>query len=429
MNTPPHYRRNFTALMGDYIGFALAMTFANSTTVLPHLVVHLTDSEVVVGMLSSISSGAWLLPQLIYANLLTNKHRKKPYVTRAAIIGRPMILLYAAVLSLGLHRYPTLALASLFGVLIFFFGTDAMATVAWFDVVGKAIPDTRRGRYMGSAQLVSGLLSIGAGGLIATLLSADGLPFPHNFSVILGMAGLCLLFSLFSWLFVIEPDEPVETSRPAWRDYLPQLVNTLRHDNALSRLIAVRLLAGGTQLALGFYILFATRELGLPPETVGLFTIAQTVGRILTSVGMGALADRAGSHRVVQVATGIGLTAPLTGLVIARTGAGDGLATTAAMAWVFATIAITMGSNMLGFFNYALELAPAGQRPTYIGMFNTITGFLVVLPALGGWLLRTTSYEFLFALTAGIMILSHLLSLSLPSARHTSPHLQPKPIT
>ena len=71
MNTTPNFRRNFTALMGDYIGFALGMTFASSTTVLPHLVVHLTDSELAVGMLSSIVSGAWLLPQLVFANLLT----------------------------------------------------------------------------------------------------------------------------------------------------------------------------------------------------------------------------------------------------------------------------------------------------------------------------------------------------------------------
>jgi hypothetical protein len=189
----------------------------------------------------------------------------------------------------------------------------------------------------------------------------------------------------------------------------------------------VRLLAGFDSLALGFYVLFATRELGLPPETLGLFTAAQTVGRILTSVGMGALAERAGSHRVIQLATGIGLTAPLMGLALLLSGANGNATTALVFAWVFVTMGITMSSNMLGHFNYALELAPAGQRPTYIGLMNTISGVLVVLPTIGGWILQATSFGVLFGLTAGVLVMAHALSLSLPAARHRSTQLHPEP--
>jgi MFS family permease len=429
MTLPPHYRRNFAALLGDYIGFALGMTFASTTTVLPALVGYMTDSEVAVGLLSTVSNGAWLLPQLIYANLITHKRRKKPYVTLGAIIGRPFILFYAAALGLGIYQYPILALLLLFGAQIIFFGTDALAAVAWFDVVSKAIPDRRRGRLFGGGQLISGLLAIGAGAVIAALLAADGPPFPQNYAVILALAGFCLLFSLFSWLFVVEPDEPVEESRRAWRDYLPQLVNTLHQDRAFARLILVRLLAGCDGLALGFYVLFATRELGLPPETVGLFTAAQTVGRILSSVILGTLAERAGSHRVVQFATGIGMTAPLMGLALLLAGAQGNTTTAVIFAWVFLTIGVTISSGMLGYYNYVLGLAPTGQRPTYIGLLNTMSGVLVVLPTIGGWLLRATSYNVLFGLTAAILIIAHALSLSLPSARLASSQLQAEPAT
>ncbi len=415
--------------MGDYIGFALAMTFASQTTVLPELVGRLTDSEIAVGLLSTLGNGAWLLPQLVYAHMLTNKHRKKPYVTLGALIGRPLYLLYAVALGLGLHHRPLLALLVLYGVQILLFASDALAAVAWFDVMGKAIPSARRGRMIGSAQLVSGLLAIGAGGVIAALLGSKGPPFPVNYAVIIALAGLFLLLSLFSWSFVVEPDEPVEEHRPAWRDYLPQLLGTLRQDRAFARVILVRLLAGFDGLALGFYILFATRELGLPAATIGLFTSAQTVGRILASVGMGALAERVGSHRVVQVATGIGMTAPMVALALLVTGARAGTATTVIFAWVFVTIGITVSSNMLGYYNYVLELAPAGQRPNYIGLLNTISGVLIVLPTLGGLLLRSTSYGLLFALTAVILVMAYALSLSLPSTRQASTQLQPEPVT
>jgi MFS family permease len=429
MMLPPHFRRNFAALFGDYVGFALAMTFVSTTTVLPALAGYLTDSAVAVGLVTSVSHGAWLLPQLVFANLLTSKRRKKPYMMGGGAIGRPVYLIYGIAFSLGLYLYPSLAMLLLFLVQIVFFSTDSLVSVAWFDVLGKAIPEARRGRLIGGAQLVSGLLAIGAGGIIAALLGDNGPQFPYNYSIILILASVCLFFSLASLGLVVEPDEPVEETRPAWRDYLPRLQNTLRHDRTFTRLIIVRLLAGFDGLALGFYILYATRELGLPLATVGLFTSAQTIGKIISSVGLGAVAERSGSHRVVQIATGISVTAPLAGLALYFSGAQSTTATVIVFGWVFMTIGITVSSSMLGYYNYILELAPAGQRPTYIGLFNTISGLLIVLPVIGGWILQGTSYGVLFALTAVPLIVAHVLSLSLPSARHAASQLRPEPVT
>jgi MFS-type transporter involved in bile tolerance (Atg22 family) len=167
--------------------------------------------------------------------------------------------------------------------------------------------------------------------------------------------------------------EPVEEQRPAWRSYFPQLLSTLRQDRGFARVIGVQLLAGFGGLATGFYILFAIRELGFPPETVGLFTAAHTAGRILASLGLGRLSQRVGSHRVIQVATAVSLTAPLTALALSWASAGSGAATVATYAWIYVVIGVVESAGMLGFMNYVLELAPAGQRPTYIGLFNTIS--------------------------------------------------------
>jgi MFS family permease len=427
MNLPPHFRRNFAAISGDYVGFALAMTFVSTTTVLPALVGRLTDSEIAVGLVASVSHGAWLLPQLVFANLLTSKRRKKPYIMRGGAIGRPLYLYYGIALSLGLYLYPSLAVLLLFVVQIVFFASDSLVSVGWFDVLGKAIPEARRGRLIGGAQLVSGVLGIGAGVIIAALLGANGPPFPYNYSVILILASVCLLFSLASLGMVVEPDEPVEETRPAWRDYLPRLWGTLRTDRTLTRLIVVRLLAGFDALALGFYILFATRELGLPLATVGLFSSAQTLGRIISSVGMGAVAERAGSHRVIQIATGVGMTAPAAGLALFLWRPQSTTVIALVCGWVFVSIGVTVSSAMLGYYNYTLELAPTGQRPTYIGLFNTIGGLLILLPALGGWILQATSYGVLFVLTAVALVFAHVLSLGLPSARRAPPHMQPEP--
>ncbi len=424
---PGDSRRNYLAFVGDYVGFSLAMAFASSTTVLPDLVGRLTSSELAVGLLATITNGSWLLPQLLYANWLTNKRRKKPFFILAAAIGRPLYLLYAIALALGLHQQPVLALLLLYAVQAVFFSTDALATVAWFDVMGKTIPEARRGRLIGRAQLISGLLSAGAGVVIAYLFGVNGLPYPYNHAAVLGISSFWLLFAMFSWSFVVEPDEPVEAERPLWRDYVAQLVGILRQDRAYARLLLVRLLAGLDGLATSFYVIYATRELGLPPTAVGVFTTAQIVGKIVASVGLGAVAERVGSHRVVQVATAVGFTAPLAGLTLLLTGIRESLTTGAVFAWVFAVIGTTISSGMLGYLNYVMALAPAGRRPAYIGLFNTISGVLIVVPALGGWLLQSTSYALLFGLTAGVLILAHGLSWGLPPAPQEAGPGAPQP--
>ncbi len=423
----PNYRRNLIAFLGDYVGFALALTLTSTTAILPDFVGRLTDSLVVVGVFTTVSTGAWLVPQLIFARFLITKERKKPYVILGGVIGRPLYLLYAAALFLGLADFPVLALLVLLVVQFSFFVTDSLSAVAWLDILGKTFPEAERGRMMSIAQLISGVLSIGAGVFIAALLSADGPQFPNNYAIILAAGGVSLMLSLLACVFIIEPAEQVEEERPAWRSYLPQLGSTLRQDRGFARLIRLQLLAGFGGLATGFYILFAIRELGLPPETIGLFTAAQTAGRIIASLGLGRLSQRVGSHRVIQVATAVSLTAPVTALALSLTGAGSGAATIATYAWVYVVIGVVDCAWMLGFMNYVLELAPAGQRPTYIGLFNTIGGVLVLLPTAGGFLLGVSPYNVLSALTAAVLAVAHVLSWHLPPARQAKTMLPSDP--
>jgi hypothetical protein len=75
------------------------------------------------------------------------------------------------------------------------------------------------------------------------------------------------------------------------------------------------------------------------------------------------------------------------------------------------------GSVLLGFFNFLLEIAPAGQRPTYIGLTNTVVGLLALMPVVGGWVLQATSYPVLFSLAAGLTLAGALLAWGLPNPR------------
>ena len=66
------YRRNFICFVLDYVFFGVGMAFVSHTTVLPSFVSQLTDSPPVIGLSSTIMTGAWLLPQLIAASYLAD---------------------------------------------------------------------------------------------------------------------------------------------------------------------------------------------------------------------------------------------------------------------------------------------------------------------------------------------------------------------
>jgi MFS family permease len=53
---------------------------------------------------------------------------------------------------------------------------------------------------------------------------------------------------------------------------------------------------------------------------------------------------------------------------------------------------------------YLLEMAPPERRPTYIGLANTLTFPLALLPVAGGALAGYTSYIWLFVVAAGFGI-------------------------
>ena len=57
---PPGYRRNFVALLVDYVCFGVALALFNPNSVLPAFVGQLTDSAPVIGLVSTVFRGGWL---------------------------------------------------------------------------------------------------------------------------------------------------------------------------------------------------------------------------------------------------------------------------------------------------------------------------------------------------------------------------------
>jgi len=413
-----HYRRNFICFVLDYVFFGVGMAFVSQTTVLPSFISQLTDSAPLIGLASTVQTGAWLLPQLIAASYLADKDRKKPYILLPAALGRPVFWLLAGVLFLASDPAPTLILGLFFASLAIFMGTDALASVAWFDVLSKAIPPTRRGRLIGAGQVLSGLLTVGAGAVVTFLLGPQGPPFPHNYALLFFLAGMAFFASWLAIVFLREPVKPTQAKRLPWNTFLPELLTVLREDRAFSLVTALRLLTGLSGMAVPFYVIYATEELHFSAEAIGLFISAQVVGGILAGFVLGYLNERSGSKIVVQWSTMLAIASPLLALLMRPIGHLAGASTIYVYSLIFLAIGALNSAYMSGFMNFVLELAPSEERATYIALTNTLCGVLLVVPFLGGWLLQVTSYPVLFAVTAGGVAFALLLTFRLEEPRN-----------
>jgi MFS family permease len=413
----PHYRRNLVGIAGDWICFIVAMAFANYTSVIPSFINQLTDFAPLIGLVSTIATGAWLLPQLIAAHYLTNKERKKPFVIATALVGRPMYFFVALALFLTGGGYPGSILVLFFLAETVFTVSDGLGIVAWMDIMSKSIPSIRRGRLYSTGQIVGGLLAFAAGFLVRQILGPQGPAFPYNYALLFCLSSTFLCVALLFYSSVKEPRQEVQKERQPWRVYLPRLVALLRQDRHFRLINIVRLVAGLGGLAAPFYVIYATEILQIGNENIGLFVSAQVLGGVAASTAMGYLNERSGSKIVSIMTTSLGLSTPMLALLIHYC-APQGAPLTYVYALIFVLIGANVSGYMQGFTNLVLEIAPSDERPTYVGLYNTLAGTLMmVVPLLGGWLLQATSYPVLFGTAAIGMAISLALSFRLVEPR------------
>jgi len=410
---PPHYRWNFFAILGDYIGFGLALTFVSVSSVLPAFVGQLTTSAPVIGLVGTVFRGAWLLPQLGAAHLIGDKP-KKPYLV-AGMSGRVALWIIALALWAGLARYPVAMLVLFFACLALWASTDAVATVAWFDIFARAIPPRRRGRMIGVGQFIGGLAGVGVGVLVGLVLNRYA--FPADYALLFALAGVMMALAAIALALIREPppeEADPHTESKAAGGWLKPLLT----DRVFGYLMACRMLVGMVDMAIPFYVGHAEKVLRLPESTVGGFIIAQTVAGVIASPVLGWISERWGARNVIRIGSAAAAIGPLFALA-AHLAGGGWLAR--AYPFVYVALGVVNSSWMLGFFNYMLEIAPPGIRSVYVGLGNTIMGALTLLPMLGGWLLEATSYTTLFGVTAGTVGLGFLLTLWLKPTQPTTP--------
>ena len=399
-------RRNFVGALWHGAFLALGTALTQPATVIAAFVADLTGSTIWVGGLSTVLTVAGALPQLFVARLIEPRPRKMPYL---------MLAIYLRVVSWGAlagltyaigASHPRLLAWVLVGLLAIFYAGGGLGGVPYTDIIGKIIPQARRGAFFGGRQVLAGPLAVGAALLARQILA--GVTYPSNYAWLFGLAATSLLVASLGFWFIREPPRTDANAHvPSWREYAEQLWETAHR---LGTLIGVQWLTGFSLMTLPFYIVYARQELGAPSGAIGWFMLAQVLGGVSANLVWARLVDQYGSRRMLAVCAVISTLTPLLAILLGRFG------WTGLLPVIFLGGAVFNGRNV-GFSSALLELAPATERPTYSALNAVLILPVAFLSLIAGLLLQYWSYPTLFLVAAVFIGLGALLTQRLPERK------------
>ncbi|MFN8445179.1 MAG: MFS transporter [Caldilineaceae bacterium] len=389
--TEPNVNWNFWVNVVDIVFFTLGASIVARDTVMPALVSKLTDSKMALGFIPAIFSLGFYLPQLFIANLSEQMRYKKPFVMWiGSLVERlPFLLIALTIWYLG-ASHPTAALIGFFLLLVTTAMGSGVGMPAWSDMMAKVIPVQRRGLWSGLSHSLGAL--IGAGGALYFGQMLDRINYPNNFALLFFVAFLMLIVSFIGLALNREPPSTtVKESIPLAR-YLSQLPDVLRRDANYRRFLLSRTTTQLGTIATGFFMASGLEKFHIDGVTVGRLTAAQVFTVALMNLVWGLIGDRLGHKRVLGTAA-FAMTLATLSVRLADT--------PLALAISFVLVGIYAAADGVSAFNILLEFCAAEDRPTYVGLTNTLLAPVLILgPLLGGWLAGSIGYDNLFLFAA-----------------------------
>ena len=394
------YHWNFLVNTLDGATFGFGMSFFSSTIILPLFVSHFTDNPLMIGLIPFLGWGGVLLPQVFMANAVERAPLKKFFpMTLGFFLERlPIFLLAPAVYFLA-TRQPILTLIIFFVLYTWHNVGAGVIIVGWQDMIAKVIPVEKRGRFFG----ISNFIGNGTGilGALAVPILLEKFTFPLGYVFSFAVAGVLFFFSWVSLSLTREP--AVHSSKPpiAQLDYLRSLPGILRRDRNFRMYLLAQIIFSLSGMATGFLVVYTVQTWKLPDAEASGFMIALQIGLTLANLFFGFLSDRKGHKLSLEICMA------LSALLLV-------LAIFAPSPWWFFLIFFLSGAVSAGTFisgiSIVYEFTDAENRPTYIGLANTIPGIVVsVAPLIGGWLAGAMSYRSMFILSAIIGVVSWVL--------------------
>ena len=386
-----NFRWNFLVNALEGASFWFGMSFFSSEIILPLFVSHFTDNPLMIGLIPFLGWAGVHWPQLFMANAVERAPRKKFFpVTLGFFLERLPIFLLAPLTYLLATSQPILTLVIFFVLYTWHNLGAGVIIVGWQDMIAKIIPVEKRGRFFGITNFIGN--GTGILGALAVPFVIEKFTFPLGYVFSFTVTGA--LFFL-SWVFLSLTREPaVHSSKPpvSQLDYLRSLPDVLHRDRNFRTYLLSQIIYSLSGMATGFLVVYTVKTWNLPDAEASGFIIALQIGLALANLFFGFLADRKGHKLSLEICWLLGALALVLAIIAPSP------------LWFFLIFFLRGAADagtLISGFSIVYEFTDAENRPTYIGLANTIPGVAVsVAPLIGGWLAGAMSYRSMFILSA-----------------------------
>jgi MFS family permease len=422
----PWLRRNLLLLTVDFVAFSVGFSFFDPLVLVPAFAQTLAHSELAVGVLSALRIVFMTLPQIWAASVLAASPRKKPLFFWSSVGGRLPVVVLAAMTLLYAGQAPWLVLGVLTVAIALFYTSEGLNSISWPDTVGKLLPASIRGRFLGTGQLLSSLGALAGGWMIKRILSNAGLAFPSNWALVFACASIGLFASVLAIGLLRErPDAKLATSVDV-RKSVRALGTYIRDDPRLRRIVLVEILLGTASAVFPFFVLRAQDLVPQGQSVLGTYIMVQNLGGMAAAAICGLVVDRVGSWAGVRLSI-IVETVALALVTIAPLLRVPDLVYLIA----FGLLGFVSGSSWWTFTAYLMDIATEERRPAYLAASGVLKSPVFVASLIVGASYGRVTPETVFGAALAFSVAALVISMTLarmragvplerPSARHRS---------
>ncbi len=398
--------------------FAGVDTLLDPSLVLVTLVGLWTGSPLVLGLVAPLAQAGWYLPQLWVSGWLQNKPTSLS-IYRAMAVVRTLCLISLAVMTVTVQDIGW-KLVLFFVLLMANQLAAGFSGLSFMNVVAKVVPSGERGLFFAWRLMLGGILAIGVSVWVKHLLGpASTVAFPANFALMFLVAAVLGAAGMGAFAAVREPASEHVAPRASLRTQLARAAGFLRTDANFRRFLGLRLALVAASMGTPFFAVYAMRELGVSPSSVGTFLAANVAASLVAYVVWGQVSARTGNRIVMRWGTTLGIVA--LGMVLLARPLSSMISPFVFFTLLFVLVGVRDASINVASGPLLLDVAPAAWRPLYVGFSNTVVGVAVLLTTASGLIVATVGYQVLFV----ISLVSFVIATWQVSQYREQPQAQP----
>jgi len=375
----PEERRNAIVYATGEGCWGLSMGFVAPLTVLPLIIGALGGGPVEIGLVFSIATAGFLLPQPLGMIFLQHGGGKKRFLILYHLVtALPTSCGIAAVIYFLSGARP--ALSRVLILCLFFIRTFAIGAVVpvWMDWVAGLYSRKSRGRAIGMAAAAAATgTSVTA--IVAGWLSGK-LPFHSGYALLFLLSTVCVAASMGAFSFVSAGTPPPGVRRLGIGELLAKFGHSLASVNFRNYLVARVLLTMGGGATAFFAVHYRSPEGGaLTGSLVIALGTLLTLPQAVMSYWLGRIGDRSGHKRGVF----IGAAAQMGAILVAVLARGP-----LSCALCFSLVGVATAAAWVSHLNMIYETCPHDNRVAHITLSNLVLSpFVMSIPLLTGWLI------------------------------------------